>query len=76
MGHTNFVYCLQALPTGELASGSNDQTIKIWNLETERYIKTLRGHKSAVFCLQVTNNGILVSGSQDQTIKCWEVKTG
>ena len=31
-GHTSSLYCLQMLPSGQLASGSSDKTIKIWDI--------------------------------------------
>ena len=33
-GHYNLVLCLAALPNGSLASGSDDTTIRIWNVTT------------------------------------------
>ena len=30
-GHTSFVSSLVVLPTGELATGSGDKTIRVWN---------------------------------------------
>ena len=32
VGHTNVVLALAALPDGSLASGSDDRTIRLWNL--------------------------------------------
>jgi phospholipase A-2-activating protein len=30
-GHTGFVFCVDALNTGELISGGDDCTVKVWN---------------------------------------------
>ena len=30
-GHTGGVYCLAVFPDGSLASGSKDETVKLWN---------------------------------------------
>ena len=49
-----------------LASGSNDNTIKLWNVET----KTILG-----LVAFNTNGTILASGSDDNTIKLWNVET-
>ena len=57
-------------------SGSEDKTIKIWNIETGCVIKTLDGHTSFVLALKVLPNGYLISGSYDCTIKFWDVETG
>jgi WD40 repeat protein len=29
-GHTSYVYCTAQLDDGRLASGSNDNTLKVW----------------------------------------------
>ena len=64
------MHSLVVLSSGKLASGSNDNTIKIWsadgNLEN-----TLSGHSSMILSLVVLENGFLVSGSRDQTAKIW-----
>lgn len=60
-----------------LASGSEDNTIKIWQPATGNLIKTLEGHTGSVHSVAITSdNKILVSGSEDQTIKLWEIETG
>ncbi|XP_069113730.1 ribosome biogenesis protein bop1-like [Argopecten irradians] len=41
-GHTDIVRCVAVAPTGEwLASGSDDKTIKFWEVSTGRCLKTL-----------------------------------
>ncbi len=77
-GHTAWVQSLAFSPDGQiLASGSNDQTIRLWNLDTGQCLKTLRGHASWVQSLAFSPNGqILASGSNDQTVKLWNVHTG
>jgi len=67
---------LVVLPDGTLASGSDDYTIKIWDVKTGKRIKTLCGHTSWIRSLAVLSDGSLVSGSDDYTIKIWDVKTG
>ena len=59
-----------------LASGSNDCTIKIWNIETKIEIGNLLGHKERVTSVAFNNTGIiLASGSNDCTIKLWNIET-
>lgn len=70
------VYCLKVLPSGELASGSDDRTVKIWHVPTGQFIKTLEGHADCVVSLEVLPSGDLASGSKDGTIKIWDVETG
>ena len=55
-----------------LASGSGDNTIKLWNTKDGSLIRTLTGHTYTVTSLAVLQDGItLASGSDDNTIKLW-----
>ena len=73
-GHTNGVMCLQ-LDERILATGSYDCTIKIWDVELGKELRTLTGHSCGVRCLQFDESK-LISGSLDKTIKIWNWRTG
>ncbi len=77
-GHTNFVYSVAFSPKGELlATGSFDNTIKLWDFKTGKEKATLKGHTNAVYCVAFSPNGEqLASASQDKTIRIWNVKDG
>ncbi len=60
-----------------LASGSNDSTIKLWDVNTGDRIKTLTGHSDSVKAIAFSTDGeTLASSSDDSTIKLWDVATG
>ncbi len=60
-----------------MASGSGDNTIKLWNIPTGQLIRTLTGHTSYIwYSVDLLNSQTLVSGSLDQTIKLWNWSTG
>ncbi len=60
-----------------MASGSHDETIKLWDITSGQLIKTLTGHMSYVYwSVDLLNSQTLVSGSWDQTIKLWNLSTG
>jgi WD40 repeat protein len=63
------------LQNGDLASGSSDYTIKIWNPIDGTLKRTLNGHTNVVYALTVLQNGDLASGSWDKTIKIWSTKS-
>lgn len=59
-----------------LASGSEDSTIKLWNLPTGELKITLEKHSDAVKSVTISPDGkILASGSADATIKLWDLRT-
>ena len=60
-----------------IASASMDKTIKIWEVETGRLLRTLTGHTDHVYSVSYSPDGkYIASGSNDNTIKIWEVATG
>ncbi len=62
-------------PDGQiLATGSDDKTIKLWDLQTGVEIATLSGHDSYVQSVAFSPDGkTLVSGGYDKTVKVWQV---
>jgi F-box/WD-40 domain protein MET30 len=73
-GHQNGVMCLQ-FDESILATGSYDNTIKIWNIETGECLRTLTGHTLGIRALQFDDTK-LISGSLDKTLKVWNWRTG
>ena len=73
-GHSNPVWSVAFSPNYEcLASGSSDNTIKIWYTSDWSEIKTLTEHSDDVYCVAFSqNNKWLASGSYDDTIKIWD----
>jgi len=60
-----------------LASGSMDNTVKLWDVASGRELKTLGGHTREVRSLVFSPDGkTLASGSSDGTIMLWDVATG
>ncbi|KAH8673429.1 WD domain-containing protein [Xylariales sp. PMI_506] len=72
--HTNGVTCLQ-FDDNILATGSYDSTIKLWDMERGKVIRTLQGHTQGIRALQFDDR-VLVSGSLDATVKIWNWRTG
>ena len=78
-GHTNSICCLKHLDSNptHLASGSSDNSIKIWDCLTSNCLYNLNGHQSGswIACLADLPCGYLVSGGGcfDGTIKIWDM---
>ena len=57
----------------KIITGSTDNTIKIWNLETGECLKTLEDHKGWVTSILLYNDNKFISCSDDKTIKIWSL---
>jgi WD40 repeat protein len=77
-GHTSWVKAVAVTADGKRAiSGSDDKTLKIWDLTTGKEQFTLNGHTSFVNAVAVTADGKrAISGSDDNTLKVWNLTTG
>jgi WD40 repeat protein len=74
-GHAQTVWSLAFTPDGKtLASGSDDDTIRLWDVVTGKEIRTLK-HENHVFSVAFTRDGkTLASGGEGGSIKLWDVK--
>jgi WD40 repeat protein len=60
-----------------LASGSDDRTVRLWDVATGECIQTLKGHEDCVRSVAFSPDGVtLASGSSDRTVRLWDVATG
>ncbi|RZN36806.1 MAG: WD40 repeat domain-containing protein, partial [Methanosarcinales archaeon] len=77
-GHTSWVDAVAVTPDGRHAiSGSWDNTLKVWDIESGEEIQTLTGHTSSVYAVAVTPDGKhAISGSDDNTLKVWDIESG
>jgi WD40 repeat protein len=58
-----------------LASGSHDQTIRLWDVASGRLGRTLRGHQQGLFALaSLPNDKTLVSSARDGTVRMWDAR--
>ncbi|EXJ79216.1 hypothetical protein A1O3_08717 [Capronia epimyces CBS 606.96] len=63
--------------SSRMATGSGDNTARIWDCDTGTPLHTLKGHTSWVLVVSWSPDGkILATGSMDNTIRLWDPKTG
>jgi len=77
-GHTKWVRSIAFSSDGRsLVSGSDDKTVKLWDMQTGGVIKTFYGHTGNVWSVSISADCTrIASGSKDQTIRLWDIQTG
>ncbi|MEH2455278.1 TIR domain-containing protein [Nostoc sp.] len=72
------IYFIAITPDGKtVVSGSEDKTLKVWDLATGQCQATFEGHTNSVLVVAITPDGkTVVSGSFDKTLKVWDLATG
>lgn len=77
-GHTKYVTAYAFSPNGRfLASGSLDNTVILWNIESGKQIRSFSGHTKRLRSVEFSPDGKqLLTASKDNTAKIFEVVSG
>ena len=72
-GHTDDVYSMAFSPDGnKIASGSHDNTFRLWDAQMGMLIRTLTGHTDVVSSVAFSPDGnTIATGSHDGTVLLW-----
>lgn len=77
-GHSGRVLSLSFSPDGTLlASGSVDNTLRLWRVESPSLLRTMQGHPFQVLSIAYSPSGsALATGSDDGLVRIWQVSNG
>ncbi|ETO11862.1 G-protein beta WD-40 repeats containing protein, partial [Reticulomyxa filosa] len=83
-GHTKIVWSIDylAFEGGQfICSGSNDNTVRVWDIDNNKQIQSFNGHSGAVYSVRFSPHhyynhcqNIICSSSSDRTIRFWDIK--
>ena len=75
-GHQGRVFSCDVSDSDMIASGSGDQSVKLWDIHSQSCVTTFTGHtaevRRVVFC---KSGSTLASASADKTVRLWSVRS-
>ena len=76
-GHSDAIRSIRFSPDGtRLVSGSQDNTIRVWDFVTGNSVSTFRGHGRAVTAAMfLPDEKHLLSASHDRSVREWDIET-
>jgi WD40 repeat protein len=61
----------------QIASGSDNYTVRVWDAATGEHPKTLTGYSGGVTAVAISPDGRqIASGSSNKTVRVWDAATG
>jgi WD40 repeat protein len=78
LGHTDPVCSVSWSPDGtRIASGSVDESVRVWDAATGQCVSILNGHSNYVSSVSWSPDGTrIASGSYDNSVRVWDAATG
>ncbi|CAL1289348.1 unnamed protein product [Larinioides sclopetarius] len=79
VSHSDSILCYTVTHDCEtVITGSNDMSLKVWEVATGKLTQVLAGHEGSVTCVAVAplSPSLVISGSSDCTLILWDMLTG
>ncbi|KAF5730372.1 putative F-box and wd40 domain protein [Tripterygium wilfordii] len=73
-GHTRTVRAISS-DRGKVVSGSDDQSVIVWDKQTSQLLEELKGHDGQVSCVRMLSGERVLTAAHDGTVKMWDVRT-
>jgi WD40 repeat protein len=74
-GHTSSTNGLTQINENQIASISNDNTMRVWDTSAGTLVNTYNGHTSSICSVVVLPGNLIATGSADKTIRLWNMET-
>ena len=75
-GNTNDKRDLGTFTQGGVVGGAEDNTVRIWSVQTGQQLHVLRGHELPVGAVAFSNDGHSLTSVSGDTVKVWDVSAG
>lgn len=73
-GHTEGVFDLVEMESGELVSCSQDQSLRLWNWHSGECLREVKkAHTQGICCMTLLPSGYCVTGSDDRSVRIWDL---
>src|SRR5262249_31876244 len=67
---------LEAFSKGGVVGGTEDNTVRIWDVQTGRELKVLRGHELPIGALGFSPDGRALTSVSGDSVKVWDLVSG
>ncbi|EPS64327.1 hypothetical protein M569_10454 [Genlisea aurea] len=73
-GHTRTVRAISS-DRAKVVSGSDDQSVLVWDKQTTQLLEELKGHDAQVSIVRMLSGERVLTAGHDGTVKMWDVRT-